>query len=152
MTKSQALRLLLIIVATVIAGASIPLPEGLNPQAWSLALVFIATIITVLTKTLPIFVASITALAVAVLGGAMSPQQAYSGFSADFILLIVAAFLVARAVVKSGLGHRIAWFIIARFGHSTLGLGYSLMVADLCIAPAFPSNTCLLYTSPSPRD
>ena len=141
MTKSQALRLLLIIVATVIAGASIPLPEGLNPQAWSLALVFIATIITVLTNTLPIFVASITALAVAVLGGAMSPQQAYSGFSADFILLIVAAFLVARAVVKSGLGHRIAWFIIARFGHSTLGLGYSLMVADLCIAPAFPSNT-----------
>ena len=48
---------------------------------------------------------------------------------------------MARGVVKSGLGQRIAYHIIARFGKSTLGLGYSVMVTDAIIAPAFPSNT-----------
>jgi DASS family divalent anion:Na+ symporter len=140
-TRSEGIRLLTIVSITAVIWIAMPTPTGLTDQAWELALIFAATIVSVLSNALPIFVASITALAVAVLGGAMSPKQAYSGFSADVILLIVAAFLVARAVVKSGLGHRIAWFIIARFGQSTLGLAYSLMVADLCIAPAFPSNT-----------
>lgn len=71
----------------------------------------------------------------------MEPAQAYRGFSENFILLIVAAFLIARAVVKSGLGHRMAWMIIARFGHSSMGLAYSLVATDIISAPAFPSNT-----------
>ena len=42
---------------------------------------------------------------------------------------------------KSGLGKRIAFLIIKRFGKSSLGLSYSLIAADMIIAPAFPSNT-----------
>jgi DASS family divalent anion:Na+ symporter len=75
------------------------------------------------------------------LSGVLRPDQAYAGFSKDFILLIVAAFLVARAVIKSGLGRRIAFHVIRRLGRSTLGLGYSVMITDALIAPAFPSNT-----------
>jgi DASS family divalent anion:Na+ symporter len=77
----------------------------------------------------------------AILSGILTPQEAYSGFSKDFILLIVAAFLVARAVIKSGLGQRIAFHIIKRMGKSTLGLAYSMAITDCVIAPAFPSNT-----------
>ena len=118
-----------------------PVPNGLNPQAWQLFLVFMATILAVLTEVLPIFLAAVLALAVTVLTGLLTPQQAYSGFSQGFILLIAVAFLVARGVVKSGLGERIAYLLIARLGATTLGLGYALFVSDLLIAPAFPSNT-----------
>jgi DASS family divalent anion:Na+ symporter len=51
------------------------------------------------------------------------------------------AFLIARGVIKSGLGKRIAFLIIKKFGTSSLKLGYSIVAADMFISPAFPSNT-----------
>jgi len=53
----------------------------------------------------------------------------------------ILAFLVAQAVVKSGLGQRIALFMVGLFGRSSLGLAYSIVLTDAAIAPAFPSNT-----------
>ena len=119
----------------------VPPPTGLEAKAWHLFAIFFTTIFAIISGLLPIFVASILALSFAILSGTLSSQQAYSGFSQGFILLIVVAFLVSQAVVKSGLGKRIAMLIIGRFGHSTLGLAYSMMATDLLIAPAFPSNT-----------
>ena len=141
MISFQLKALFAIVSATLVLYLVMPVPEGLSDDAWQLALIFAVTILSVLGNLVPIFTASIAALAVAVLSGVLTPTQAYRGFSESFILLIVAAFLVARGVVNSGLGHRMAWMIIARFGNSTLSLAYSLVVTDLCIAPAFPSNT-----------
>ena len=118
-----------------------PVPEGLTLQAWHLFAVFISIIVAVIIEALPIFTASIIGLAVAVLTQTLTSTQAYSGFSQGFILLIIVAFLIARGVIKSGLGKRIAFLIIKRFGKSSLGLGYSIVAADMFIAPAFPSNT-----------
>jgi DASS family divalent anion:Na+ symporter len=119
----------------------LPVPDGLNEEAWRLFAIFLTTILTVLIQAVPIFLASVLGMVVAMLTGVLRPDQAYAGFSKDFILLIVAAFLVARAVIKSGLGRRIAFHVIRRLGRSTLGLGYSVMITDAIIGPAFPSNT-----------
>ncbi|MDD5212754.1 MAG: DASS family sodium-coupled anion symporter [Sulfuricurvum sp.] len=116
-------------------------PLNINPNAWKLFVIFSATILSILLNLLPIIAASIIALAVSVLSGVVEPAKAYAGFSESFILLIVAAFLVSHAVHKSGLGKRLSLHMIKRFGKSTLGLGYSVMLTDLLIAPAFPSNT-----------
>jgi len=118
-----------------------PPPLHIDPKAWKLFAIFSATILSILLNLLPIIAASIIALAVSILGGVVEPAKAYAGFSESFILLIVAAFLVSHAVHKSGLGKRLSLHMIKRFGKSTLGLGYSVMLTDLLIAPAFPSNT-----------
>ena len=118
-----------------------PAPEGLSSEAWRLFAIFFAAIFAIIANVLPIFTASIVALSLSVLTGLLTAAEAYSGFAKSFILLIVVAFLVARGVVKSGLGKRIALLIIRQFGKSTLGLGYSMVATDLLIAPAFPSNT-----------
>ena len=68
-------------------------------------------------------------------------RQAFAGFANGSVLLVVVAFLVARAVVKSGLGRRISFLVVSAFGRSTLGLAYSIFLTDAAIAPAFPSNT-----------
>ncbi|WP_373002380.1 DASS family sodium-coupled anion symporter [Sulfurimonas sp.] len=118
-----------------------PVPSGLEPQAWHLFAIFISSILAVIIKAMPIFTSSILALSVSVLTGTLTTDQAYSGFSEEFILLIIVAFLIARGVIKSGLGKRIAFLIIKRFGKSSLGLAYSIIAADMFISPAFPSNT-----------
>lgn len=118
-----------------------PVPTGLELNAWHLFAIFISAIIAVILNAMPIFTSSIIAVSVAVLTGTMSASQAYSGFGEGFILLIIVAFLIARGVIKSGLGKRIAFLIIRKFGKSSLGLAYSVIAADMFIAPAFPSNT-----------
>jgi len=118
-----------------------PPPLGMTLSVWHLFTIFITTIAAILFNLLPIITASIMALAISVLCGVIEPAKAYAGFSESFILLIVAAFLVSHAVHKSGLGKRLSLHIIRRFGHSTLGLGYSIVATDILIAPAFPSNT-----------
>jgi DASS family divalent anion:Na+ symporter len=116
-------------------------PEGLTKPAWHLFAIFIATIVAVVADVLPILTASAVAVAVAVLTGTLPPAKAYAGFANGTILLIVLAFLVARAVVTSGLGQRIGYAVVSIFGRSTLGLSYSVFLVDGVIAPAFPSNT-----------
>jgi len=80
-------------------------------------------------------------VAAVVLTGTISPAKAFGGFANASVLLVVIAFLVAQAVVKSGLGRRISLFMVSRFGRSSLGLAYSIVLTDAVIAPAFPSNT-----------
>ena len=118
--------------------------EGLKftPQtAWHLFAIFISAIFAVILKATPIFTASILGVSAAILTGTLSAKQAFSGFSEDWILLIIVAFLIARGVIKSGLGRRVAFMIIRKFGKTSLGLSYSVIAADMLIAPAFPSNT-----------
>jgi DASS family divalent anion:Na+ symporter len=118
-----------------------PIPEGLAPEAWHLFALFVGAILAVVIDALPILTSSVLALAIAVLSGTLAPEKAYSGFANATILLIVIAFLVARAVVKCGLGERLGQMAVSVFGKSTLGLGYSIFLVDGVIAPAFPSNT-----------
>jgi DASS family divalent anion:Na+ symporter len=118
-----------------------PVPEGLTAPAWHLFAIFAATIASVIAGAFPILTASVLAVAVAVLSGLLTPAKAYAGFANATILLIVVAFLVARAIVKCGLGQRLGHIVVALFGKSTLGLGYSIFFFDALVAPAFPSDT-----------
>jgi DASS family divalent anion:Na+ symporter len=118
-----------------------PVPDGLTAQAWHLFAIFAATIASVIVGAFPILTASVLAVGIAVLSGVLTPAKAYAGFANGTILLIVVAFLVARAIVKCGLGARLGHLVVRLFGRSTLGLGYSIFVLDALIAPAFPSDT-----------
>jgi DASS family divalent anion:Na+ symporter len=119
----------------------VPVPAGLTASAWHLFAIFVAAITAVLDGALPLLTSTMLAAAAAVLTGTISAAKAFAGFANPSVLLVVTAFLVAQAVVKSGLGRRISLFMVSRFGRSSLGLAYSIVVTDALIAPAFPSNT-----------
>jgi DASS family divalent anion:Na+ symporter len=118
-----------------------PVPAGLTAPAWHLFAVFVAAIVSVLLAAFPLLTSSMLAVGAVVLTGTITPVQAYSGFANASVLLVVVAFIVAQAVVKSGLGRRISLFMVSHFGSSPLGLAYSIVLTDAAIAPAFPSNT-----------
>jgi len=152
--KQHMLQIVVIIFGLILWFSPIPsslesyiqsLPSGdleFTPiMAWHLFAIFITAIFAVILKAMPIFTSSILGVSAAILTGTLTAKQAFSGFSEDWILLIIVAFLIARGVIKSGLGKRIAFLIIRKFGKSSIGLSYSIIAADMFMAPAFPSNT-----------
>ena len=118
-----------------------PIPPGLTLPAWHLFAIFVAAITAVLCGAFPLLTSTMLAVAAAVLTDTVSAAKAFAGFANPSVLLVVIAFLVAQAVVKCGLGRRISLFMVSRFGRSSLGLAYSIVITDAVIAPAFPSNT-----------
>ena len=118
-----------------------PVPAGLTINAWHLFSVFVSAIVSVLIGAFPLLTSTMLAAGAVVLTDTISPAKAFAGFANPSVLLVVIAFLVAQAVVKSGLGRRISLFMVSLFGRSSLGLAYSIVLTDAAIAPAFPSNT-----------
>jgi len=118
-----------------------PVPPGLTAQAWHLFSIFLTAILSVLLGVFPLLTSTTLAAGAVVLTNTISPSKAFAGFANTSVLLVVIAFLVAQAVVKSGLGQRISLFMVTLFGRSSLGLAYSIVLTDAAIAPAFPSNT-----------
>jgi len=110
-------------------------------QGWRLFAIFIATIIALILQPLPMGSVSFIAITVVVLTNTRSMGQALGGFSDATIWLIVCAFFISRGFIKTGLGPRIAYLMMSKFGHKTLFLGYSLTFSNLIMGPAMPSNT-----------
>ena len=132
------------LLLTVMIGVGIWLigpPAGIEPRAWHLLAIFVATIVGFISKPLPMGSLSIISMMLLIVTGTLKTQEALAGFSNTTIWLIVAAFFISRGFIKTGLGTRIAYLFVRLFGKKTLGLSYSLILCDLILAPATPSNT-----------
>ncbi|WP_302610354.1 anion permease [uncultured Mitsuokella sp.] len=119
----------------------LPHPEAITPIAWHLFAVFAATIAGFILQPMPIGAVAFIGVTSGALLGVISVKTAISGYGNSTIWLIVCAFLLARAFIKSGLGSRIAYLIIKAIGKSSLTLGYAITLSDFVISPATPSST-----------
>ena len=84
-----------------------PIPAGLTKEAWHLFAVCAAAIFAVIVHALPLLTVSLLAAGAVVLTGSVDPTKACASFANSSVLLVVVAFLVADAVVKSGRGRQI---------------------------------------------
>ena len=146
-------------VATALVLALIPPPADLAPHAWYFFAIFAGVIVGLMLEPLPgaaiglIGVSVVTVLSPWVFFGAeqlakpgfkpanASLNWALSGFSNTVVWLIFAAFMFALGYEKTGLGKRIALWLVKVMGKSTLMLGYAVTIADVVLAPFTPSNT-----------
>lgn len=146
-------------VAVAIAIALVPAPDGLAQHAWYFFAIFAGVIVGLMLEPLPgaaiglIGVVLVTVLAPFVLfapaelaKAGFKPANAsltwaLSGFSNTTVWLIFAAFMFALGYEKTGLGRRIALWLVKTMGRRTLTLGYAVTIADVVLAPFTPSNT-----------
>lgn len=142
-TKSGEVKAIPLLIMIIIGVAlwMLPAPAGLEEPAWHLFAIFVATIVGLVSKPLPMGSVAILALTATVLTQTLTIEQALSGFQNTTIWLIVIAFFISRGFIKTGLGSRVAYMFVKMFGKKTLGLSYSLLVSDLILSPAMPSNT-----------
>lgn len=118
-----------------------PPPGNLAPAGWHVFGVFAATILGLILKPMPMGVMALLGMVSLCLTRTLTLKDALTGFSIPTIWLVVVAFFISRGIVKTGLGERIAYLFVQRFGKKPLFLAYSLVASDLVIAPAMPSNT-----------
>jgi len=130
----------LITIGVGVIIALIPLPEGITREAWTLLAVFIATIVGSIVQ--PLTGSAIVLLGVVALAlfRAVPIEKALSGYADKYVWLVLAAFFISRAMIKTGLGHRIALIFVRLIGKRTLGLGYSLVFTDFILASFIPST------------
>ena len=138
--SGRLIRGILVILVGVIIW-NLPIPAGVKPDAWHLLAIFVATIFGLILSPLPMGAVVIIGVMMTTLTGILKIGPALAGFANSTVWLIVAAFLVARGFIITGLGTRIAYMFIRSFGKKTLGLAYSIAASDLVLSPATPSNT-----------
>ncbi|GAW98718.1 DASS family sodium-coupled anion symporter [Secundilactobacillus mixtipabuli] len=117
----------------------IPAPAGIKIQAWHLLAIFIGTVVGIITGPLPMGAVSMLGLVLVLVTGTLTTDVAFTGFSQSTVWMIVAAFFIARSIIKSGLGSRIALFLVSKLGSRVLGASYALALTDLILAPATPA-------------
>lgn len=140
----EELKRLIVLLSVVLLAVIlwlIPPPSGVQPRAWHLLAIFVATIVGIITKPFPMGAIALFGIAATALSGTLTISQALSGFGNSTIWLIVVAFFISRGFIKTGLGSRIAYLFMAALGKKTLGLSYGLIATDLVLSPAIPSNT-----------
>ena len=120
---------------------ALPRPDAVDPRAWRLLAIFVATVVGIVAEPVPMGAMSLMGIAAALATRTLTIDEALSGFANRTVWLVVTAFFIATGLIKTGLGARLAYGLVAVFGRSTLGVAYSLVSADLMLAPAIPSNT-----------
>ena len=125
----------------------IPVPTGVTPQAWHLLAMFVGVIAAIIGKAMPIGALSMVAVMLVAVTGVTNNKpdaaikDALSSFASPLIWLIGVSIMISRGILKTGLGARIGYYFISLFGKKTLGIGYSLAISELILAPVTPSNT-----------
>jgi DASS family divalent anion:Na+ symporter len=130
-----------VVLATAFTVLAFGAPQGIDAASWRLFAIFAATIVGSIVQPLPagaIVFLGICAIAVT---GTMTPVDALRGYADPIVWLVLCAFFIARGVLRTGLGRRIAFLFIKALGKRSLGLSYALISTDAVLATIVPSNS-----------
>ena len=130
-----------IVLASAILVLAFPTPDGISTESWRLFAIFTATIVGSIIRPVPagaVVFLGITAIAVT---RTLPAREALAGYADPLVWLVLCAFFMARGVLKTGLGRRIAFLFIRAIGKNSLGLAYALTSTDALLAGFLPSNS-----------
>ena len=119
----------------------IPPPEGVTPASWRLLAVFVGTMVGLVAQPLPGGAMVLLGVTTLILTRIVPIGQALGGYADPTVWLVLSAFFISRAMIKTGLGRRIALHIVQLIGHTSLGLGYALALSDGVLGMIIPSNS-----------
>ncbi|MCI0539001.1 MAG: anion permease [Verrucomicrobiales bacterium] len=111
-----------------------------SPNGWRLLAVFLPCVFALMLQPIAGGAAVLLAVIATVLVGALDLPQALGGYVDPSVWLVLAAYFLARAFIKTGLARRIALMFIRRLGHNTLGLSYAVAASNTVLAGMIPSN------------
>src|SRR5262249_38725107 len=97
----------------------IPKPASVKPEGWRLLGIFVAAIVGSILQPLPAGALVLLAVTLTALMGSLTIEQALAGYADRSVWLVIAAFIISRALMKTGLARRIALWLVRAFGKSS---------------------------------
>jgi len=124
-----------------------PLPSGLTHAGKAASAVFLLCTMLWVTNVLPIGITGLLAIALLGLGGAVTPADAFAAFGNSAVFFILGVFIIAAALVKSGLSKRWALLFLVRFGRSPYVFATGLMLTSAIATVFMPAQatTAMLF-------
>lgn len=119
---------------------AVPRPAGIEPAGWRLFALFAATVAGMIFQPIAGGALVLIAVILSSLVGGLTIQQALAGYADPTNWLVLAAFLISRSLLNTGLARRIALFFVRLFGGTSLGVSYALCFSDMVLATIIPSN------------
>ena len=117
--KIEELRHQLGVPVAIVAAVAIwvmPPAAGLSLQGQRALALFAGIFFLYLTEAIPLAVSSLLVVPAAVLMGVAKVSSALEGFGSSSVYLLVGAFILATAMVKTKLAERITYLILSRTG------------------------------------
>jgi len=136
--RAWGLGLLALIYLTV--AYLVPRPAGIEPAGWRLFALFTATVAGMIFQPISGGALVFIAIILSSLVGGLTIQQSLAGYADPTNWLVLAAFLISRSLLNTGLARRIALFFVRLFGKTSLGVSYALCFSDMVLATIIPSN------------
>jgi len=131
---------LALLVVLFLATAALPHPESVTPTGWRTFAIFVCVIAGMALQ--PMSGAALVVIGLTAMSANGIPiREALGGYAEPSVWLVLAAMLMARAIFDSGLARRLALLFIRRFGQSSLGIAYALVMTDVTLASGVPSIT-----------
>ena len=117
-----------------------PHPANITEPSWQLFAIFAATIVGLIVRPIASGAVVLLGVVAVALTGILPPAEALRGYADPIVWLVLCAFFMSRAVLKTGLGRRIAYIFIRALGKRSIGLAYALVSTDTLLASIIPSN------------
>jgi len=131
--------LLWVVGVYLVVALAWPRPASIDAANWRQFAVFVATLAGLILQPLPAAAVVLVGVVAAVVIGGLGVDRALAGFSEPSEWLLLGAMLLARALTDTGLSRRVALLFVRRFGGSSLGFVYSLVLTDVTLAGGIPS-------------
>jgi DASS family divalent anion:Na+ symporter len=129
-----------VVIGLYLAVQLVPRPDAIKPEGWRLLGIFIATIGGLILRPIPGGALVLIAVTLAAVFGGLTIQQALEGYADPTVWLVMAAFFIAIAMIKTGFARRMALIFVRTFGKTSLGVSYALSLTDMLLAGIIPSN------------
>ena len=97
-----------------------PVSDSIPVKGWHLFSVFIPVIFSFILRPFPMGAMVIFGLMTLILTKTLTVDEALSGYGNSTVWLVVAAFLIAGSVIKTGFGRRIALLLVSKLGKTTI--------------------------------
>jgi sodium-dependent dicarboxylate transporter 2/3/5 len=106
-----------------------PLPSGLTPAGKTGVAIFALCTTLWVTNVIPFGVTGLLAVALLGLTRAMRPAAAFAAFGSSAVFFLIGVFILAAALVESGLSKRCALLFLRRFERSPYAFANGMLLA-----------------------
>ncbi|HXP96668.1 MAG TPA: DASS family sodium-coupled anion symporter [Telmatospirillum sp.] len=128
-------------IAMAVAVWGFGTPHGLSPEGHKALVLFVGIFVLYITEAIPLAASSLLVVPIGALMGVSSVKGMLEGFSSPSTYLIVGAFVLAVAMVKTRLAERITYLILSKIGCSATRITFGVTLSNIVLAFLVPSST-----------